>query len=130
MKHGLSSNRLSGIAPALAPGDALRPSRSHLGSCVFPTESRRRCANATESKAVSDSSVSHAGDMDETEIERLRKEIYRTFGSSPHKKRVWLALLETHVGAPIDGYSRRRNRLRLGEMTSERIRDTARFEVD
>jgi hypothetical protein len=35
--------------------------------------------------------------MDDTEIDRLRKTIRRSFGSSPHKKKYWLALLEMHV---------------------------------
>ena len=35
--------------------------------------------------------------MDEAEIKRLRREIHRTFGSSPHKKKFWLALLEMHT---------------------------------
>lgn len=35
--------------------------------------------------------------MDEAEIKRLRKAIRRSFGSSPHKKKYWLALLEMHV---------------------------------
>jgi hypothetical protein len=37
--------------------------------------------------------------MDEGEIERLRKAIYRSYGNQPHKKRVWLALLEMYGGA-------------------------------
>jgi hypothetical protein len=32
--------------------------------------------------------------MDPEEIRRLRRAIQRTYGSSPHKKKVWLALLE------------------------------------
>jgi hypothetical protein len=36
--------------------------------------------------------------MDEAEVKRLRREIHRTYGSSPHKKKVWLALLEMHSG--------------------------------
>jgi hypothetical protein len=35
--------------------------------------------------------------MEDAEIDRLRKEICRSFGSSPHKKKYWLALLEMHV---------------------------------
>jgi hypothetical protein len=35
--------------------------------------------------------------MDETEIDRIRKAIRRSFGSVPHKKKYWLALLEMHV---------------------------------
>jgi hypothetical protein len=34
--------------------------------------------------------------MDEAEIERLRKAIYRSYGNQPHKKKVWLALLEMY----------------------------------
>ena len=32
--------------------------------------------------------------MDDNEIKRLRRAIQRTYGSCPHKKKVWLALLE------------------------------------
>jgi hypothetical protein len=38
--------------------------------------------------------------MDNTEIKRLRRAIQRTYGSSPHKKKVWLALLERQGAAP------------------------------
>jgi hypothetical protein len=38
--------------------------------------------------------------MDDTEIKRLRKAIQRTYGSSPHKKKVWLALLERQSNLP------------------------------
>jgi hypothetical protein len=37
--------------------------------------------------------------MDDTEIARVRREIRRTFGSSPHKKKYWLALLEMYLAA-------------------------------
>jgi phage tail sheath gpL-like len=36
--------------------------------------------------------------MDDAEIKRLRREIHRAFGSSPHKKKFWLALLEMYGG--------------------------------
>ena len=39
--------------------------------------------------------------MDDAEIKRLRREIHRIYGSSPHKKKVWLALLEMHAGREI-----------------------------
>ncbi len=35
--------------------------------------------------------------MDELEVERLRKTICRSFNSSPHKKKYWLALLQMRV---------------------------------
>jgi hypothetical protein len=35
--------------------------------------------------------------MEKSEIERLRKAICRTFNSSPHKKKYWLALLEMRI---------------------------------
>jgi hypothetical protein len=35
--------------------------------------------------------------MEDHEIKRLRREISRTFGSSPHKRKYWLALLEMHL---------------------------------
>jgi hypothetical protein len=35
--------------------------------------------------------------MDDAEIDRLRNAIHRSFGSSPHKKKYWLALLEMRV---------------------------------
>jgi hypothetical protein len=34
--------------------------------------------------------------MDDAEIDRLRRAIWRSFNSSPHKKKCWLALLEMH----------------------------------
>jgi len=37
--------------------------------------------------------------MDDAEIDRLRKAIYRSFGNQPHKKKYWLALLEMYGGA-------------------------------
>jgi hypothetical protein len=37
--------------------------------------------------------------MHQSEIDRLRKAIRRSYGSSPHKKKYWLALLEDHAGA-------------------------------
>jgi hypothetical protein len=46
--------------------------------------------------------------MHPSEIERLRKAICRSYGSSPHKKKYWLALLENHAGAlksPVPGDS-------------------------
>jgi hypothetical protein len=47
--------------------------------------------------------------MDDIEIDRLRKEICRSFNSSPHKKKYWLALLEMHVAAEKPGHSGVRN---------------------
>jgi hypothetical protein len=35
--------------------------------------------------------------MDNIEMDRLRKEICRSYNSSPHKKKYWLALLEMHA---------------------------------
>jgi hypothetical protein len=35
--------------------------------------------------------------MDESEVERLRRTICRSFNSSPHKKKYWLALLQMRV---------------------------------
>ena len=40
--------------------------------------------------------------MDPAEISRLRRAIQRTYGSSPHKKKVWLALLELQANLPAD----------------------------
>ena len=37
-------------------------------------------------------------DMDDAEIERLRKAIHRTYASQPHKIKCWLALLEMSPG--------------------------------
>jgi hypothetical protein len=37
--------------------------------------------------------------MDDLEFERLRKTICRSFNSSPHKKKYWLALLEMRAEA-------------------------------
>jgi hypothetical protein len=41
--------------------------------------------------------------MDDAEIDRLRKAICRSFNSSPHKKKCWLALLEMRVAAERAG---------------------------
>jgi hypothetical protein len=46
--------------------------------------------------------------MDDTEIARVRREIRRTFGSSPHKKKYWLALLEMYLAAEKGRGQRRR----------------------
>jgi hypothetical protein len=35
-------------------------------------------------------------DMDDAEIERLRRAIRRTYASQPHKIKCWLALLEMY----------------------------------
>jgi hypothetical protein len=45
------------------------------------------------------SSLRHGEIMDDTEIDRLRKAICRSFNSSPHKKKYWLALLDMQVAA-------------------------------
>ena len=44
--------------------------------------------------------------MDDADIKRLRREIHRTFGSSPHKKRLWLALLEMHTAKEKEEHPR------------------------
>jgi hypothetical protein len=44
--------------------------------------------------------------MDDAEIARLRRAIQRSFGSSPHKKKYWLALLEMQIAAEKAGRSR------------------------
>jgi hypothetical protein len=44
--------------------------------------------------------------MDDAEIDRLRKAICRSFNSSPHKKKYWLALLEMRVAAEKTGHPR------------------------
>ena len=41
--------------------------------------------------------ILHARAMDPEEVERLRKAIYRSFASQPHKIKVWLALLEQYA---------------------------------
>ena len=43
--------------------------------------------------------LGHIGVVDEAEIKRLRRPIQRSYGSSPHKKKCWLALLEMFAGA-------------------------------
>jgi hypothetical protein len=48
--------------------------------------------------------------MDDVEVKRLRKEICRSFNSSPHKKKYWLALLEK--------YARKDDRQRPGAQRS------------
>lgn len=50
--------------------------------------------------------------MEEDEIKRLRKEISRSFGSSPHKKKYWLALLDMHAQAEKTGNAGGRKTLR------------------
>ena len=39
--------------------------------------------------------------MDDAEIKRPRREIHRSYGSSPHKKKVWVKLLEMYAGGEI-----------------------------
>jgi len=41
--------------------------------------------------------VPHAQFMDDTDIDRLRETIRRSFANLPHKKKYWLALLEMYV---------------------------------
>jgi hypothetical protein len=43
--------------------------------------------------------------MDNREIDRIWHAIRRSFGSSPHKKKYWLALLEMHVAQEKAGNS-------------------------
>jgi len=47
------------------------------------------------------SEVRHALVMDDAEFERLRREICRSYNSSPHKKKLWLALLEMYGRAEM-----------------------------
>jgi hypothetical protein len=35
--------------------------------------------------------------MEEAEIKRLKRAIHRTFGSSPHRKKYWLALVDMYA---------------------------------
>ena len=51
--------------------------------------------------------------MDDAEIERIRKAICRSFNSSPHKKKYWLALLEMY------GAKERRGETSVREAASE-----------
>jgi hypothetical protein len=53
--------------------------------------------------------------MDDAEIKRLKREIHRTYGSSPHKK-VWMALLEMHAGKDI-GERKPRRKVTADETT-------------
>jgi hypothetical protein len=46
--------------------------------------------------------------MGDTEIDRIRQAIRRSFGSLPHKKKYWLALLEMHVAKEKAGNSEAR----------------------
>ncbi len=46
--------------------------------------------------------------MDDAEIDRLRKAICRSYNSSPHKKKYWLALLDMRVAAERAGQCRAR----------------------
>jgi hypothetical protein len=56
--------------------------------------------------------------MDDAEIERLRKEICRSYNSSPHKKKYWLALLEMHAGVQLK--RRQRGRKATADETTGR----------
>jgi hypothetical protein len=62
--------------------------------------------------------------MDDAEIDRLRKEICRSYNSSPHKKKVWLALLEMHAGAKMlrrpPGRKRAKDSEARGEPTAQK----------
>jgi hypothetical protein len=55
------------------------------------------CTNSLDSNEASAARVRHVDVMDDAEIKRLRRAIHRSYGSSPHKKKVWLALLEMQV---------------------------------
>jgi hypothetical protein len=53
--------------------------------------------------------------MEDAEIKCLRKEIHRPYGSSPHKKKYWLALLEMYGRKEISpklGQKKSLNRVR------------------
>ena len=63
--------------------------------------SRYFCTFSVHSRIRRRSGWRHAFGMDDAEIKRLRREIHRTYGSSPHKKKVWLALLEMYAGREI-----------------------------
>ena len=56
--------------------------------------------DSKEASAVKCGMLEH---MDDAEIDRLRKAICRSFNSSPHKKKYWLALLEMRVAAEKAG---------------------------
>ena len=58
--------------------------------------------NTLDSKEARRLSLRHAQVMDDAEIERLRRAICRSFNSSPHKKKYWLALLEIHSAGRED----------------------------
>ena len=55
--------------------------------------------------------LAHVDVMEDAEFKRLRREIHRIYGSSPHKKKYWLAVLETYSGKERQGRQRadRRN---------------------
>jgi hypothetical protein len=60
--------------------------------------------------------------MDDAEINRLRKAIHRSYGSSPHKKKYWLALLEMQVAKEKGEHSRVRKRSRESMVAGPSVR--------
>jgi hypothetical protein len=59
--------------------------------------------------------------MDDAEIDRLRKAICRSFNSSPHKKKYWLALLEMRVAADRAGQCRSRTPSKESSLRARRM---------
>jgi hypothetical protein len=60
--------------------------------------------------------------MDDAEINRLRKAIHRSYGSSPHKKKYWLALLEMQVAKENGEHSRMPKRSRKSLVAGPSVR--------
>jgi hypothetical protein len=59
--------------------------------------------------------------MDDAEIDRLRKAICRSFNSSPHKKKYWLALLEMRAAAERAGQCRARTASKESSLRARRM---------
>jgi hypothetical protein len=75
--------------------------RLHLKNTVTPASLQAH--KTPDSKEASAVKCGMLELMDDAEIDRLRKAICRSFNSSPHKKKYWLALLEMRVAAEKTG---------------------------
>ena len=59
-------------------------------------------ANAQDMGSVQSIANPYPWSMDDADIKRLRKAIQRSYSSSPHKRKYWLALLEQFANAPSE----------------------------
>ena len=87
------------LCPGVREADRSRASGPPLlGECrKHELPSRWRICTFSPVSSVSiRSGVRHAPVMGDAELDRLRKEIRYRFANSPHKKKLWLALLDMH----------------------------------